>query len=176
MGSKDRDYTRICDNCGNRWLLPKELAEEKAPRGLQVSNMNRAARLAVTKGQRESYSMQALAFRRNSPAFWTTPAAPRAARRTSASTSRGRRLRPVPTRRRRRQSPRLSHRRRPLSRLAGWLAGIQTPAESASGTGTARSGPSTQPRDAAVIALGPARPGTSLTSLHATTIRLRGTT
>ncbi|HVA74294.1 MAG TPA: hypothetical protein VNF71_06980 [Acidimicrobiales bacterium] len=56
-----KDYTRICNNCGNRWLLPKEWATEKAPRGSQVKAMGRASLFAIGK-QRERYSMQSMAL------------------------------------------------------------------------------------------------------------------
>lgn len=59
MGSKD--YTRVCESCGVAWLLPKEWAEEKAPRASQVKSMQRATRFAIGR-QRERYSMQAAAL------------------------------------------------------------------------------------------------------------------
>ena len=35
--AKDRDYTRICNGCGNRWLLPKEWAKESKPSKLAIN-------------------------------------------------------------------------------------------------------------------------------------------
>jgi len=59
--AESKDYTRICDKCGTRWLLPKELATEKGPRAAQVKGMERASRWGVGR-QRTKYSMQALAL------------------------------------------------------------------------------------------------------------------
>jgi hypothetical protein len=53
-----KDYLRVCDGCGTGWLLPKEWAKEKPPKGFQVRSMQRATRFAIGR-QRERYSMQA---------------------------------------------------------------------------------------------------------------------
>ena len=62
FGSKPKgDWTRVCNKCGESWLLPEEWAKEKAPKSAQVNAMNRAARMGIGK-QRERYSMQSMAL------------------------------------------------------------------------------------------------------------------
>ena len=48
--SRGKDYTRICNRCGGRWLLPKTLATESARSPGHVKALERNARLMPVRG------------------------------------------------------------------------------------------------------------------------------
>lgn len=54
------DFTRICDRCGTRRYLPKEIAKAKAPRAGKVKRIDRAARIGAVAGTR--YAQQSMAL------------------------------------------------------------------------------------------------------------------
>lgn len=65
---KPVDYTRVCNRCGHERLLPREIAEIKAPKDRQVKAMDRqvkamdrAARMCIGS-QRGRYGMQSMAL------------------------------------------------------------------------------------------------------------------